>query len=316
MSLSRSALLDYYYDELYPELVELEAERRRILKWAVVVALVVALPALWLAWKTLGNGIEIPFWIAVTAAGIVGFAVNWLMISYRRRFKSRIFSKIVTKIDPSLLYLPAGTIDRSLFVASALFGDRIDRFSGRDLIRGRIGKTPIAFSSVKAEREHRDARGREHRSVIFAGTFIVTEFHKSFSRTTLVVPDLAEKYLGVLGGWLQTLSGKKVVRLDHPGFEREFVVYADDPVEAHYILTPIIMEKILAIKERSGSNIYLSFRFDKLFIAIENGGDRFEPGLFRSLLRFDTFRGYIENLNIILSIVEELNLNRRIWSKE
>ncbi|WP_457593851.1 DUF3137 domain-containing protein [Hydrogenimonas sp.] len=316
MNLSRSALLDYYYDELYPELVELEAERRKILKWAAALALIVALPAIWLSLQTLKIGSETPLWIAAAAAGIFGFGVNWLMLSYRRRFKRRIFSKIVTKIDPSLLYLPTGTIDRTLFTVSGLFGDRIDHFSGRDLIRGEIGKTPIAFSSVKAEREYRDARGREHRRVVFAGTFIVTEFHKSFSHTTLVVPDLAEKYLGVFGGWLQTFSGKKVVRLDHPGFEKEFVVYADDPVEAHYILTPIIMEKILALRHRTGSNLYLSFRLNKLFIAIENGGDWFEPSLFRSLLRFDVFRGYIENLNQILSIVEELNLNRRIWSKE
>jgi hypothetical protein len=166
------------------------------------------------------------------------------------------------------------------------------------------------------EKETTDSKGRKHRTTIFAGTFIVTEFHKHFRKTVKVYPDIAEKYLGVVGSWLQDVAGDKLVRMDSPAFEKEFKVLADDPVEAHYLLTPNIMEKLVQLKRKAGAPVYLSFKYDKLFIAIANGGQWFEPSLFKSLLSLDIFKAYIENLNLVLGIVEDLNLNRRIWSKE
>jgi hypothetical protein len=120
----------------------------------------------------------------------------------------------------------------------------------------------------------------------------------------------------VVGSWLQDVASDKLVRMDSPAFEKEFKVLADDPVEAHYLLTPNIMEKLVQLKRKAGAPVYLSFKYDKLFIAIANGGQWFEPSLFKSLLSLDIFKSYIENLNLVLGIVEDLNLNRRIWSKE
>ncbi|BDY13092.1 DUF3137 domain-containing protein [Hydrogenimonas cancrithermarum] len=315
MKFNTSDLLDYYYEGLYPELEALEKERKRIVRQIVVVFIVVALALLWILSRTGGNA-ETFLFLAFGAFVLLGFVINWLMGSYRRRFKERIFRKIVTRIDPNLIYIPDGMIPKTIFRLSGLFSDDIDHYDGNDLIRGKIGETPIEFSDLTVEKETTDAKGRKDRHTIFAGTFIMTEFHKSFKHTTMVFPDIAERYLGVLGGWLQGMASKKLVRMDNPAFEKEFKVYADDPIEAHYLLTPIIMEKLVALKKRADAPLYLSFKYDKLFIAIANGGDWFEPTLLKSLLSIDIFKAYIENLNLILGIVEELNLNRRIWSKE
>jgi len=254
--------------------------------------------------------------ISIAAFGATIFAANWLMTDYRRKFKKRIFKELVAKIDPALLYNPSGTIPRPIFTMSGLFDTDIDYYEGNDLIKGKIGATPIEFSDLKVEKEVRDSKGRKYRSTIFAGTFIVTEFHKRFHNPVLVYPDAAEKYFGLVGSWFQGAVNGKLVRMDSPAFEREFKVYSEDPVEAHYLLTPVIMEKLVALRKKADAPVYLSFRLDRLFIAIQNGGNWFEPTLFKSLLSIDVFKSYIENLNLILSIVEEFNLNRRIWSKE
>ena len=316
MSIKASDLLDFYYSELYPKLQELEVERKRVLKKVVAASVVIGIAALALLSLFHGSGGDGAIEISIAAFAATAFAANWFMTGYRREFKKRIFKELVAKIDPSLLYNPAGTIPRTLFTMSGLFDTDIDYYEGNDLIKGKIGATPIEFSDLKVEKEVRDSKGRKHRSTVFAGTFIVTEFHKRFHKPLLVYPDVAEKYFGLVGSWFQGAVSGKLVRMDSPAFEREFKVYSEDPVEAHYLLTPVIMEKLVALRKKADAPVYLSFRFDRLFIAIENGGNWFEPTLFKSLLSIDVFKSYIENLNLILSIVEELNLNRRIWSKE
>ncbi len=316
MSIKSSELLNFYYDELYPELLELERERKKIAKSVVLVALVVGGGALFIIFEYYEANFDTLMQGGIVSFALISFSAGWLMSGYKRRFKQNIFARIVAKIDPNLNYDPHGMMPKALFVSSGLFESRIDFYEGNDLIRGNIGEVPIEFSDLKVEKEVRDSKGRKYRSTIFAGTFIITEFHKNFSKDVLVYPDVAEKYLGVAGGWLQGVLSQKLVRMDSPEFEKEFKVIAEDPVEAHYLLTPNIMEKLVELKKRADAPIYLSFRLNKLYIAISNGGDWFEPTIFKSLLSMDTFKSYIENINLILGIVEELNLNRRIWSKE
>jgi hypothetical protein len=315
VNFSRSELLDYYYRDLYPELESLEKERKSLLRQLAFAALIVACAAFLIIQKTSAFG-DLTLQISIGALILLGIVATWLTKGYKATFKQRVISRLIAKIAPSLRYDPAGRIPEVLFRMSALFPERFDRYEGSDLIEGEIDGVPIQMSHLRVAKEWTDSRGRRHERTIFSGTFVVTEYHKHFKYTTKVVPDVAEKYFGVLGEWVQSQTSSKLVRMDSPAFEKVFKVFSDDPIEAHYLLTPNIMERLVQMKKRAKAPIFLSFRLRKLYIAIGNGGDRFEPSLFRSLLDFDIFRDYIENLNLILGIVETLNLERKIWSKE
>ena len=41
--------------------------------------------------------------------------------------------------------------------------------------------------------------------------------------------------------------------------------------------------------------------------------DRFEPSFVRTLLRNELIEQYIIDIELVLGLVQELNLNRRIW---
>nr|HDN00938.1 DUF3137 domain-containing protein [Deltaproteobacteria bacterium] len=41
----------------------------------------------------------------------------------------------------------------------------------------------------------------------------------------------------------------------------------------------------------------------------------FEPGIFKSMLDFSEIKKYFEDLQVAIGIVEDLNLNTRIWSR-
>lgn len=108
------------------------------------------------------------------------------------------------------------------------------------------------------------------------------------------------------------MSCALLVRLENVGFEKEFVVYADDQNNARYILTPVIMERILTLRKKSGDIIYISFIGSKVYVALSFKKDYFEPRVFSSLVDFSEIQTIYEIIYLTIGIVEDLNLNTRI----
>ncbi len=108
----------------------------------------------------------------------------------------------------------------------------------------------------------------------------------------------------------------ELIKLEDVEFEKQFAVYGSDQVEARYILSTSLMQRILKFKKESGKRIHLGFAQSKIYIAISYDKDLFEPPIFRSILNYDIVKGYFEDLDLAIGLVEDLNLNRRIWSKK
>ena len=102
--------------------------------------------------------------------------------------------------------------------------------------------------------------------------------------------------------------------MDDPAFEKAFVVYGSDQIEARYILTHSMMKRLLEFKQRSKEDVFISFVGSQIHIAV-SGGDRFEPAVFKSLLSYKQAMEYIATLKLAIGIVEDLRLNERLWSK-
>ena len=145
------------------------------------------------------------------------------------------------------------------------------------------------------------------------------EFNKHFHGSTFVVPDTTEKFFGpMVAQWMQSnkLGNATLIQLDDPEFEKHFAIYSDDQIEAHYLLTPTMMERLLAIKKQAKSNLSVSFRDDKIYLAIHFNKDLFEPDINQSLLDYKQAAEYIETLRLAIGVVEELKLNQKLWSKQ
>ncbi len=148
------------------------------------------------------------------------------------------------------------------------------------------------------------------RRTVFKGLFFRANFNKSFQGKTTVFPHtLASKIQPFNRG-----QGK-LIKLEDPEFANFFIVYGNDQVEARYILSTSLMERLVKFRKKAGRNLYVSFVENRIYIAIECEEDLFEPKLFQSMLNFSPIREYFENLQLMLSIVQDLNLNRRIWSR-
>lgn len=242
---------------------------------------------------------------------------------YRRHFKREFIGPLLSAFAENVQYFPAG--DAAMmdhYHASQLYTRTPDRSRVEDSIWGQIGKTELCLSEIHTEykTESRDKNGRRRTSwhTIFKGLLISADFHKDFQGSTFVRTDVAEKSLGQLGRFFQRsfFSSTQLVALEDPDFENEFVVHSTNQVEARYILSTSLMERMLELKRQFATPIEFSFLHSRMFIAISTNHDYFEPIQDRSVLSTEYLKSYYLQIHSCLGVVEELGLNVRIWSKQ
>ena len=147
------------------------------------------------------------------------------------------------------------------------------------------------------------------RKAVFKGLFFRANFNKKFKGKTVVLPDALSKLQP-----FNTLQ-RQLIKLEDSDFANLFIVYGSDQIEVRYILSTNLMEKLFKFRKKASRKLYAYFVENKIYIAIEYEEDLFEPKLFQSMLNFSPIREYFENLQLMISIVQDLNLNRRIWSR-
>ena len=311
---------NYYNTALMPELTKLEEQRKQVLKKVCLVngiVLIVFIAILSLLFVTKVPMQVIFFGVFIAVAAIIGI-YKWLTSAYVNNFKSGVIENIIHFIDNHLHYARDAYIPSNDFMKSKIFNRQPDRHRGDDYVTGLVGKTKIEFSEIHSEYETRDSKGRSTWHTIFKGLFFVGDFNKHFKSVTVVLPDTAERLFGGFGNFLQKMNASRgqLIKLEDPVFEKEFVVYGDDQVEARYILSTSLMKRIVDFKKKTGKKVFLSFVGSKIYVAIAFAKDLFEPRVFQTLIDFSQVVEYYQDLELVIGLVEDLNLNLRIWTKE
>lgn len=312
-------LKQFYDSVLMPDLPVLEKRRRGILRKIIIVLIITlglgigGFGLMMQNMREVGPAAIIPVILCL----IIGGGVCALLTrSYVTDFKSLVIEKIVRFIDENLSYEPQRCIDKSTFMLSKIFTTKPNRYKGDDFVSGKVGATQIQFSELNAAHESGSGKNR-HRHTVFKGIFFMGDFNKDFVGETVVLPDTAEKLFARFGQKLQSLNvfRGQLILLEDPEFEAHFVVYGNDQVEARYILSTSLMARITDFKKKTGKKIYLSFIGSMVFVAISYTRNLFEPKLFTTLLDFGPIKRYYQDLQLVIGIVDDLNLNTRIWSK-
>ena len=299
--------------DLAPLLKGLEAGRQAGLHKATWTGLGVAAITIVLAlWAyAMSNG------MVAVVIGVVGLVIGAMLVRrqlqrIRADFKQQVIPVLLRSIDTSLRFDIDGCIPQADFERSGLFATSPDRYSGSDLITGRIGDTAVRFSFVHAQEEHEttktdsDGHSRtetEYRT-IFSGLLFIADFNKHFAGRTLVMPGAAN--------FLNKLFGSHVA-LEDPRFNQLFRVTATDQVEARYILTPSMMERLCGLQAKQG-NFRAAFFAEHMFLAIDMSPSALTPSVRQPLDSVQVQR-IQDRLHSITAIVGDLGLNVRIWTK-
>ncbi|MHC4388458.1 MAG: DUF3137 domain-containing protein, partial [Planctomycetota bacterium] len=257
-------LRQFYNTTLQADLKVLERKRKAVaekLAGTGAVIAILALVILFFISRSMGGSlfpaIMFPLIIGVI---LFVFIASLLSKGYVREFKATIIHKIITFIDDNLTYASHRFIPKSTFMASEIFKTRPNRYKGDDYVSGKVGATQIEFSELHAEYESGSGKNRSRRTV-FKGLFFIADFNKHFVCKTIVLPDTAEKLFGGFGKMFQAwnvLRGQ-LIKLEDPEFEKLFVVYGDDQIQARYILSTSLMERIVDFKRKTNRPVYLSF---------------------------------------------------------
>jgi len=307
----------FYYEKLLPELQALENSRKEALGKVYTICGPLALVVIVLTLSTLQID-RLPFVVLFVGFAGIGLLFKFLTRQFVSEFKSGIIEKIVAFIDPGLHYHKDSYLSVNDFQHSTIFLKRPDSYRGDDRVTGKVGATDIDFSEIHAQYVTRDSKGNRHYHTIFKGLFFKGDFNKNFHGQTLVLPDTAERTFGSFGQMLQSWNHMRppLVKLEDPEFEKLFVVHSTDQVEARYILSPSLMRRIIDFQKKTDRKIFFSFINSSVFIAISYLRNLMEPRIFSTLLEYGPIQQYFEDLNLFIGIVEDLNLNTRIWTKE
>ena len=322
---SEYELKSLYETQLKGRLSELESSRKRIFgRHFLSILLIFGLAG--------GNYLVVtvaphPVVMVLSIVGSVAFLIYFIYTTfqqqkqYRQAFKTGVVTELVRLINPEWQYLCNQCIGEDTYQHSGLFPHRYDRYEGDDFVTGRIDKTDFQFSELHTEYKQvtYGSKGQRHEQwiTIFRGLFMHADFNKNFAGITFVLPDTAERLFGALGQSLQRLSSRgELVKLENVEFEKLFVVYSSDQVESRYILTPAIMEAMVNLHRRFEGDIYFSFVDSRVYFAKGFSTALFEPNIFRSGVNFSDVKEMFDLLGMISALIQELNLNTRIWTKE
>lgn len=139
----------------------------------------------------------------------------------------------------------------------------------------------------------------------FRGMYVRANFNKQLNGATVLVPNSIKSRIDRYVSF--KFKEEERVILEDVRFAEYFTVYSTDQVEARYVLSSTIMEKIVQLREKFDRNIMLSFLNNKMFLTVENpnGIFSFPSGKLDSIevieeivLDIQTAQGLVEDFNL------------------
>jgi hypothetical protein len=174
------------------------------------------------------------------------------------------------------------------YCPAAAFGDEFDlacrfdlmpsytRKSCEDLWEGDLAGT--RFRLHEATLIERRGSGKDARDVtVFRGVILKIHFAREFHGVTLIE---RQRMRLTLFGDSQTKNGLRLerVRMVDPRFEKAFDVYANDQVEARYLVHPAYCERLIALEDRfEGKKLKALFHKGDVIVTVESE-NLFESG--------------------------------------
>jgi hypothetical protein len=140
----------------------------------------------------------------------------------------------------------------------------------------------------------------------FCGQWVICDFNKA------VAAPLTLRAGGrPSSGFFRALTGSSSsVEMDNAVFNDEYTVLTDNPHDAFYILTPPMMERIMATNEWADGRLSLEFLPQgEVHLAINSGHDFFEPRSIWREMDYERERNEVlQEMYSIISLIDQLRL--------
>lgn len=189
-------------------------------------------------------------------------------VAYKQAFKEIVVIKGLEAVLTNMDFRPEEKLDESIVRAAGLFPE-FNIYTGNDYLaadyEGRhFIQSDIGLLQKKVE-TYRDKDGemqtRTTQKNLYTGRLTVFDFDALSDEPVTVVQRGS--------GWRQAVDEE--IRTELDAFNRQFSIIAANPIAAMRILTPPVLEGILLAANKLRYPVSLSFRDDKLYVAVKSG---------------------------------------------
>jgi len=146
----------------------------------------------------------------------------------------------------------------------------------------------------------------------FRGMYCWVKFNKKMNGQTVIISNSIKSKANRWASF--NFKAEEKISLEDARFTKHFEVYGSDQIEARYILTPILMEKIVALREKYNRNIMLSFTKSQLFLTVDN-----PHGLFsfpsKRINSITLIEELVAQIDTTVGVVNDFNLNNKLTNE-
>lgn len=230
---------------------------------------------------------------------------------FKDSYKKTIILEIFKNLFTDLQYEPKHGISRSTLESTNMI-DTGDRFFSDDYMKAKYKNVFFEFSDVKIQEEHTGSDGETHIETVFNGQWYIFDFNKSFKA------DLQVCEKGFRNAKRESLFEPKKfskVELEDIEFNKEFNVYAQNSLDAFYVLTPGTMTKIKELNYKVKGKMLFCFINNRLHVGLHSGKNLFEPQLFKEINIEENHKQAIEEVKMITHFIDVLDLDNDLFRK-
>lgn len=238
-------------------------------------------------------------------AGLMTFLVA-LILSFaittglkNRFFKSNVSLFVVQQVfGPEVTYKPSGGYPSQLLRDLQMF--RVSSLQQEDYIAGAYKGVAFTAADVKSYtvHHHKDTTTTE---VHFEGVVLTYDFNKPFEGEIHIVEKDARSLYS-------SRRNFEKVPMESIEFNDNYQLYATDPHQAYYVVTPPLILALINIRRQIKGGFHFKFTGSKLFVTIEGASNHLEAPTFKKFTAesFEKMKAELEPLKII---VDELKLD-------
>ena len=299
---------EYYQNKILPDLVKSEGIRKLYLRMFLIISMLVLIWFVVVIYNqfTPGESILVAIISKLEIINVViVLTVCIPLYLYNKITKMNILSNIANFFGE---FEYAHNQSNTMLIKNMTLSEKSDKIEIDDAFTGKYLDVPVEIIEYKKFnlREIR-SQGMVREEYVKNGMALlfVAQMNKNFKGKTIVTKDR-----GILNK-ITKYKNLQRVSLEDVLFEKKYEIYSDDQIEARYILTTSMMERMIKLSEIF-SKIEYNFFDNKVYININTKKNLFEcNSFFRTLINYKRIKKSFDELYLIFSIIKIIKLNEK-----
>lgn len=288
---------------------EIEQERKSTQKKFIILLLIgiAALVAAVLFGFTVTEVLLFIFGIIGIIFIIISFAIRK---DFNNKFKRNIISILVKEeLGDDAVYNPTGGINLNLIMSHKMY-EHPDRHTTEDYIKATYNGVEYSMCDAHFQERHvtHDSKGNRRVEYItyFKGRIIHIQLNRDLNTRLKIVEGHPRGF---------NHYGLEKFETELIDFNKKYDTYVNEKERAFYMLTPVMLQKLLELERLFKGSIQYSFEDNSFMVFINNNGDSLEVSLGKKLdeKNLNIYRGQIQ---LAATIINEFKLDSDKYQRE